>query len=131
MTSERIDRLRQDFKSGTVIAHAYPITLINGAVVTDVIAECGKCNTELPKEFFRGVVSTMHGGNTIINRGVGCCAKCLLIFEVENRIKTHKDGYRVEWCKDGHWVTSIYEVETRRSRFVSAFKRFFNIRMFG
>jgi hypothetical protein len=103
----RLGTLQRDFKSGKPIASFYPVYLANGASVEEFTAHCNDCKRVMPYEHFRGVVYSMHNGNTIINRGVGHCQHCVTIFEVSNRIKTEKNSVRMEWCIDGRWVSTV------------------------
>jgi len=103
----RLDVLRADFKAGKPIASFYPVVLANGNTVEELTAHCNDCKRVLPADHFRGVVYSMHEGNTIINNGVGHCQHCLTIFDVSNRIKTGKDSLRLEWCINGRWVSTL------------------------
>ncbi|MFT5715971.1 MAG: hypothetical protein ACI9T7_000144 [Oleiphilaceae bacterium] len=61
----RLDTLRRDFKSGKPIASFYPVYLANGTSVEEFTAHCNDCKRVMPYEHFRGVVYSMHNGNTI------------------------------------------------------------------
>lgn len=119
----RIEKLREDFKKGSVIANSYPIKLANGALVTELAAECADCNRVLPDEYFRGNVFTMHNGKTIVNNGVGHCHHCLTVFDVSNRIKVDGKSFKMEHVNNGKWVVSKPVKDTFSSRILQACKR--------
>jgi hypothetical protein len=128
MDNVRLEQSRQDFENGKVIMGFYPITLANGFKVTEFTTQCNQCETEVQSDHFRGRVYTLNDKNTIVNQGVGFCERCVTIWPIEQRIKTHGKAIRAEWVHNGQWVRSLYEYEKTNIKYwVSQFKSLFGL----
>lgn len=105
MNNTKLERMRQDFKDGNPIANFYPITLSNGSTIEAINTQCCDCKECVPDEHFRGVVSVFNNGDTVVNNAVGFCESCLTLWNINQRTKSYKDSFRVEYIHNGRWVT--------------------------
>lgn len=104
VSSYKLEQMKKDFMQGNPIMNSYPIELANGSVIEELSTSCDDCGSVIPPEYLRGTVSIMNNNNTISNRAVGHCQKCLTLWVVEQRIKSDGSYYRVEFIQDGKWV---------------------------
>ena len=124
MSINNLEKMKQDFNTSQPISSFYPIKLSNGATISEFCTQCSDCRANVPDENFRGMVSVLNNGNTISNRGVGFCKDCLTLWNVEQRTKVHQTSIRMEYIKDGRWVTAYAKGSNKTIKVISTFLKF-------
>lgn len=120
MTDKRTEKLRELFRTSPVMASPLPIKFETVSWHTITVG-CERCKQDIPREMFRGTVSSLIP-SVVTLEGVALCKKCLLLHHVLYRFRS--DG-SIEYVKDGQWVRNYGKKSTCITRML---ERIINIR---
>lgn len=108
-------RTRKRWDTEPPLATLLPIQFETGGSLTSLSGSCPNCQTEVPSEDLRGVITRPTGGSAIID-GIGLCPKCRIW--VPFYFISKDAPVRLEWMDEGTnaWMMAVGKPELGRWR---------------
>lgn len=110
MTSRRVEKLREVYRTSRTIISQLPIKFDTNLSWHTLTITCEKCRRDVPDSQVHGTVTSLIP-SVITVEGVAFCEKCLLLHQVMYRFRA--DGSVELVNKSGQWVTIQSKDNTR------------------